>query len=90
MPAGEPYILSQYLAKNKIEISGLLSGKAAWLGSEYPWPFVETDFQIRVDSELKYPKIAAYAILGLAAFLLWASIHGTYLAVQLFNKFSSF
>lgn len=86
VPAGQPYVLSQYLAKNNIKIPGLLSGKAAWLGTDYPWPFVEVDFKMKVSSEYKQKRLATYIILILASLLLWASIHSTYLVTETFRK----
>lgn len=90
IPAGEPYILSQYLAKNNIKIPNLRSGRAAWLGSEYPRPFVETNFKIKILQNLSQSKSYTYLFLLIGLVVAWISIHAIFIVTQLFERLSTF
>ncbi|OIO15490.1 hypothetical protein COV53_03980 [Candidatus Gottesmanbacteria bacterium CG11_big_fil_rev_8_21_14_0_20_37_11] len=91
VPQGQPYYLSQYLAMNNITIPDIiLSGSAAWIGSEYPWKFVETDFNISISKEMRSSNTLTIIIFLIGFLIMWLSIHLTYiilpLQLQLYNS----
>jgi hypothetical protein len=90
VPGGEPYILSQYLAINNLEIPSLLSGRSAWLGTEYPLSFVETEFKLKISRDLESSQKITYIALIIAITLVWVSVHLTYLMINMFTNSLSF